>query len=121
MIQRGKLTDKELEKNLLDTQKDLYSGRLGIGLLKTLKDSFPAEKCAYVLQWIPEQGEDIFWILAKPSIVCVIEVPRSSNAFLSESNIKIISLDDYLKKRLMPETKRKVGLAVKLQSQQITS
>lgn len=115
---KGKITDQDLEKNLLDTQKDLYDGKLGTELLRVLKDNFPTADSAYILQWIPEQDEDIFWILIKPSIVSIIEVPRSSNHLMSKSTFRVMTTDDYLKRRLTPKTKRKVNLAVKLQVRQ---
>ena len=119
-MSKGKITDQDLEKNLLNTQKDLYDGKLGVELLRVLKDNFPTAESAYILQWIPEQGEDIFWILIKPSIVSVIEVPRLGNHLTSKSTFRVMTTDDYLKRRLTPETKRKVSLAVKLQARQAT-
>ena len=117
MIAKGKTNDQELKRVLLDAQKDLYDGRLGVELLKALKSNFPMADSAYVLQWIPEQGEDIFWILINPSIIGVIEVPRAGNQFTTESTVRVMGIDDYLKRKLTSETKRKLALAINLQTQ----
>ncbi|MBY8934410.1 hypothetical protein J1G32_08815 [Pseudomonas fluorescens] len=44
-----------------------------LGLLEVLRSCFPAINLAFVLDWVPEQGEDIYWVLIDNSRVAMIE------------------------------------------------
>ncbi|WP_020620879.1 hypothetical protein [Paenibacillus daejeonensis] len=65
-----------------------------IRLVDALKKEFPELKSAYILHWIPEQGEDFYRVLINESLVINIELSRDQD---SVSTIKTIPITEYKK------------------------
>jgi hypothetical protein len=108
--------DKEVERELIESQRDLCEGRNGITLLNTLKSKFPQAQGFFLLKWIPEQGEDIFWVLTSPNTVAVVEVLRNAPPPSDLVSYSQISVQQYIKTRLLPSSRRRLDIAIRLLS-----
>lgn len=71
----GSTLEKDIKKSLLSSKEEILSLRNGI-LQKTLLQIKPNLKTAYMLNWIIEQGEDIFKIITDDRTIIDIEVSR---------------------------------------------
>lgn len=60
---RGTLTEQQFKEQLLKSHNSLFTDPSYKRLLQLLQDTYQDLKTAYVLNWIPEQGEDIYTIL----------------------------------------------------------
>ncbi len=70
------LQEKQFRAELSRGHHSLFHEETGARLLAFLKEKFGQLKTAYVLQWIPEQGEDICTILVNDDVIAELEVPR---------------------------------------------
>jgi hypothetical protein len=111
-------SDQEIELELIKSQKSLYEGKNGITLINTLKSKFPQAHGFYLLNWIPEQGEDIFWVLVSPEIVAVVEILRDGKQVSDLISCSQISVKKYLEKRLSPQSRKKFDIAIRLLANQ---
>lgn len=105
--------DEKLKEELLGAKDALFSGEENAVLLEVLRSCFPAINLAFVLDWVPEQGEDIYWVLVDNSRVAMIEIPRSTNKTPEYPLIEVQSIDDY-KTRLSKTARRKLIAALEL-------
>ncbi len=68
----------------------------------------------YVINWIPEQGEDLYWFLVDGKIVAHVEFTRATGA-LVEGTFKIWTVDSYVREHSLSKTRRRrLELAVSL-------
>jgi hypothetical protein len=116
-----KPSDLEIKRELIESQKNLYEEKHGITLLNTLKSKLPQAHGFYLLNWIPEQGEDIFYILASPEIVAIVEILRDGKQFSDLTSYQEISVQKYIENRLSPRSRRRLDIAIKLFTDQSVS
>lgn len=107
----GSKTEQELREQLIKSNEILFNGIEYKRLLKALTISFPQMRTAYIIHWIPEQGEDIYKILINDSIVAEIEMDRNKTEFAPI--IKTIRLPQYLK-GLSKQNQIKLAVALDL-------
>ena len=72
----GSKQEQEIRSELIKSHKVLYEGNSDKGLLGTLKLYFEGMKTAYILNWIPEQGEDLYTILIDTDIIAKVEINK---------------------------------------------
>lgn len=99
--------EQRLRSELISSNLALLEGR-GC-LAAVLKAEGIRLDNAYVIDWIPEQGEDIYFVLASLEEVCVIEIPRDHGTSRIEKRI----LSAY-RKICTKNQKRKVAIALSL-------
>lgn len=76
MRQIGSKTEKEIKEQLIISNHSLFKSEEKRRLLEVIRGSFPQLKTAYILNWLPEQSEDIYKILINDGIVARIELDR---------------------------------------------
>ena len=72
---RSKL-EQELRDQLIKSNKVLFKSEVKSRLLEVIRSSFPEMKTAYIVHWIPEQGEDIYKLLINDRTIAEIELDR---------------------------------------------
>lgn len=104
----------DLRAELLRSMELLLSGRTNPTLLKVLRAHWPWLKRAFVVYWIPEQGEDIYWVLVDSDQVAVVEVPRVVGVDSSKIPVKTESVHNLRQGRLPVESRRRLNAALEL-------
>lgn len=108
-------TSVELAKReLLQKAEGLVSKDTDNVLGLALKHFFPEIARAFVLYWLPEQGEDIYWLLVGPQKVAKIEIPRGSSGGECASMLEILTVEEYKSRKLSRITRRKLDAALAL-------
>lgn len=107
----GSKTEQELREQLIKSNELLLSSLEYRRLLESLSISFSQMRTAYIIDWIPEQGEDIYKILINDSIVAEIELDRNKTEV--SPIIKTIKLPQYLK-GLSKQNQIKLAVALDL-------
>lgn len=74
-------------KELFESRKALFDGLSNPILLEALRIHFPGIQSAYILNWIPEQGEDIYFVLVKNDLIAIIEIQRSPQRVVNDFSI----------------------------------
>lgn len=69
-------TEQDFRQQLINSHKSLFEDKGNEGLLKVIRDHNPNIRTAYVVNWIPEQGEDIYKILVDDDLILEIEIDR---------------------------------------------
>lgn len=98
----GSNIEKQYRAELQRGHHALFFGTGNQRLLASITQSFPDRQTAFVLDWIPEEDEDIFTVLVDISIVAVFELLRSANGLAEAKNVRTV--DEYrrnLKKQKM--------------------
>ena len=79
----GSRTEQEMREELVRSNLTLQDGSYG-RLVEALESADVNVARAYVLNWIPEQAEDIYVVLASAGEVVKVEVPRGEGQVLLE-------------------------------------
>lgn len=90
----GSKVEQELREQLIKSNQSLFEDKEKRRLLEVIKSSFPKMKTAYIVQWIPEQGEDIYKILIDDNIIAEIELNRYNSE--TEQIVSYNSITQYL-------------------------
>ncbi|AIQ65423.1 hypothetical protein PSTEL_22220 [Paenibacillus stellifer] len=90
---RGTLTEQQFKEQLLKFHNSLFADPSYKRLLQLLQDTYEDFKTAYILYWIPEQGEDIYTILINNKCIAIIELDRHDMQI--EPIIQTISIQEY--------------------------
>lgn len=98
---------KELEGSNLVLAKD---GKAEL-IMNVLKDTFGELKSAYILNWTPEQGEDIYTILVDIDKIANVEISRVNHSEVPL--IETYNLKDF-QKRLSKVFQIKLAVAIDL-------
>jgi len=113
----GSLIEEEYRAELLKGHDSLFKQKGNKKrLLAVIKKTFPDMQTAYVLDWIPEQGEDIYTILVNVDSIAEIEVPMCNNN--TPKVIRIIAVSDF--QRYLRKHKRiKLSLGLEMASKDL--
>jgi len=68
--------EQEIREQLKKSNQSLFKSEEKRRLLEVIRSSYPDMRTAYIVHWIPEQGEDIYKILINDSIIAEIELGR---------------------------------------------
>lgn len=104
---------KELKAELLRAADQFALGETNAPLRKALDTLRPGLKFAVVFNWIPEQGEDIFWLLGDKEEVLLIELPREESGS-GGIVLDAVDINIFKKKKLTVETRRRLDAALEL-------
>ncbi|WP_433943155.1 hypothetical protein [Paenibacillus sp. SN-8-1] len=91
----GSKTEQEIRELLIKSNQLLFKSEDKITLLEVIKSFYTEMITAYIINWIPEQGEDIYKILINDSIIAEIELERNNSEI--EPKVKTITISQYLK------------------------
>lgn len=93
MILIGSKTEQEFRKQLLHSHEYLFVRKSNQKVLDVLNAYFPNMKTAYIIDQVPEQGEDIYTILIDTDYIIRVEIERRN--LTAEPIIQTIGLNDY--------------------------
>ncbi|WP_163103509.1 hypothetical protein [Peribacillus alkalitolerans] len=110
----GSNTERDFRKQLNESYESLFNVKPS-PLLALLQSKFPVMKTAYILNWIPEQGEDIYTIFIDREIIVIVELDRFNLEL--EPLLETISMNDYVK-GLSKINQIKLAVAIDLASKQ---
>lgn len=86
----GSKTEQDFREILIKSHNLLFEGNSFQQLLPLLKSGFPDLKTVYIINHIPEQGEDSYIVLVNLDIIAMIEINHNSqdeNAILETMNV----------------------------------
>ncbi|MGF9910436.1 hypothetical protein [Brevibacillus porteri] len=72
----GSKLEQEIREQLNKSNQSLFKSEEKRRLLEVIRSSYPEMNTAYIVHWIPEQGEDIYKILINDSIIAEVELDR---------------------------------------------
>lgn len=107
----GSRQEKEYIKELKKSHYALFYNKSNLRLLNVIKSICPEVKTAYVIDWTPDQGEDIYEVLIDTNIIAWIELDKFD--FNSAPIFEKAPLIDHLKK-LKKRKKTKLLVALDL-------
>ena len=107
----GSKTEQEHRQQLVCSRNDLFENREKARILSSLYKQYPEMKTAYTLNWIPEQGEDIYYFLINKNIIAIVEIDRLDSS--SEPIIEDLSISEY-KRKLSKADQIKLAVAIDL-------
>ncbi|WP_197331821.1 hypothetical protein [Ralstonia syzygii] len=111
----GKLEGRTLvREELVRVSKELCSkdgqSRLGLALSGIL----PILDHEFILHWVPEQKEDIYWVLISPVEVVEVELPRNQASGEEPVSLKVMDVAMFLQRYLPREVKERLEIALEL-------
>ncbi|MGE8567936.1 MAG: hypothetical protein ACN6PV_15790 [Achromobacter sp.] len=109
-----------VQADLLSSMASMFSGGTNPLLLAALKTAFPWLSFALIVNWIPEQAEDIYWVLIDLNRIATVEIPRSSNDVIGVS-VEVLDINIYKERRLSIDSRRKLEAAIELMRENYTS
>lgn len=86
----GSDIEAKYRSELIDSNHLLFSGRGNRRLLASINRAFSDMESAFVLDWVPEQGEDIFTVLVNDNKIAVFELARSSNELADACDVRTV-------------------------------
>ncbi len=111
---------EHVRADLLSSMASMLSGSTNPLLLAALKAVFPWLSFALIVNWIPEQAEDIFWVLIDLDRIATVEVSRLSSD-LADVSVEVLDLNKYKERRLSIENRRKLEVAIDLMRENYAS
>lgn len=72
----GSKLEQDFRKELIESHVALFQSIEEKNFLNLLKINFKEMKTAYVINWTPEQGEDLYTLLINLDIIVKIEISR---------------------------------------------
>lgn len=79
----GSKTERDHMDQLINSNYLLFNSENR--LLKVLRGVYPELKTAYTLDWIPEQGEEMYTILINDNLIAKIELDRYKDGAIVET------------------------------------
>ena len=74
----------------------------------------PAPERDFILQWVPEQAEDIYWILTSSTEMVRVEIPRCRPSGDERASLQTIDVAMFRQKHLSREVREKMEVALEL-------
>jgi hypothetical protein len=105
---------KAMRNKLIERSEDLISNSNSDAVGVALRGFFPDLKHAFVINWIPDQAEDIYWVLVGPASIVQIEIMRGEDANLYPPKMKMIELVAYQNKRHSRDVRERLAMALEL-------
>ena len=81
--------EKKYRDELQSSHHALFYDSANRRLLNSIRRAFPKMYSAYVLDWIPEQGEDIFTVLVDDNTVATFELSRLNCELAEAQNVRM--------------------------------
>ncbi len=106
--------DQELAARLSERSSALLASDCSLCTL--LRAEEPNIQRAFVLHWIPEQGEEIFTVLVNSKTILIVEIPRDAED-TSGPTIERLSVASYARRQLGKPDRRELNVALFLQQQ----
>jgi hypothetical protein len=106
--------------DFLNSVTSMFSGGTNPLLLAALKADFPWLSFALIVNWIPEQAEDIYWVLIDLNRIATVEISRLNND-LAGVSIEVLDLNRYKERRLSIDNRRKLEVAIELMRENYAS
>lgn len=110
--------NKELKEEMLTSMQTMFSGKNNPMLPEILKEKFPNKLFLPIIKMIPEQAEDIYWIMIDTINIAIIEIPRLKKT-TADAKIEIIDIKTYKKHISSKESRRKLEAAEQLMDEYI--
>jgi hypothetical protein len=114
----GSMTEQSYRAELLASHRSLFCNEVKHRMLSVLQMRFNDMKTAYILDWVPDQDEDCYWILIDDKFVVQIELERGTSKVIDDA--ELISLSEY-KKGLSKTRQIKLAVALDLAKKDIAS
>ena len=70
------MNNEEIIQSFLKSSRELLEGNRNDRLRSVLLDEFGPLEYAFIADWIPEQGEDIYTVIVPPDSVVIVELSR---------------------------------------------
>jgi hypothetical protein len=112
--------DQQLVNELKNGREELLSGMSLQALLSALSRRLPSvTRNIYIVDWIPEQGEDLYDVLVDGVAVVHLEIPRGRQD--TEDMFEMWPVREYIKRRkgMTKTDRRKLHLAIQLAAAEI--
>lgn len=103
-----------IRRQLLEGSTRLFSLDNQSRLAKAVHCFFPALQHAFLLYWLPEQAEDIYWLAVSRTEIAKIEVVRNQESEETAASVEIISAETYRRKRLSRQVRERLAVALDL-------
>lgn len=110
----------KLRLEMLSSVEKMFEEDTDSLLLGALRKYFPWVDFALILNWIPEQAEDIYWVLIDLERIVVVEIPRSSER-VDDAIVEVVSVNAYKVERHHAETRRRFEVAIELMKEHFSS
>lgn len=108
----GSKTEDDFRRELISGSKFFSENARGRNVLERIRMEFPNVRSAYILNWIPEQGEEIIDVLVDDDIVVHLEVPHTFKQ-LTEIVLSRVTLYRY-ERSLSKSSQIKLAVALEL-------
>ncbi len=108
-----KTLQNNLKAQLLDQSHQIMANTSAGSLGEILTQHFPSLTRPLLIDCVPEQGEDIYWVLVSSKEIVVVEIPRGKTK-ASAGILKIIDVDTYRLKRLTRDPRQRLEMALEL-------
>jgi len=107
----GSKTEQNIREQLIKSYNYLLNDKSNKKLLSVIESTFPNMKSAYIIDWVPEQGEDIYTVLINTETITKIEISRVDTNF--KPVIESISVTNF-RKSLSKIRQIKLAVAIDL-------
>jgi hypothetical protein len=101
-------------RGLLESSASLCSWRNQGLLAQAVRNFFPTLQHAFILSWLPEQAEDIYWLLVSRTEIAKIELARNQEIQENAASVKIVSVETFRHRRLSRQVREKLEIALEL-------
>jgi hypothetical protein len=88
-------------------------------LARVLRAEFGVLNSAYVIDWVPEQGENIYTVVVRPDLIAIVEIPRDPDSSEMPA-IERVPLKQYRRQRLSKLSRRALDVAIQLAAEDAT-
>lgn len=79
-----------------------------------IRDFFPDLTRAFVINWMPDQDEDIYWVLIDPMGIAQVEILRGEDAKFYPPKLQMIELVAYKNKQHSRDVRERLAMALEL-------
>ena len=100
-------------EQLKQASASLCSATDGSPLAQAVRRHFPGAT-VFPIHWVPEQAEDIHWLLVSSTEVAQLTICRKPVVAGADVVVQMIALETYSKRRLVKPVRRKLNAALEL-------